>query len=131
MQSVMNPVIGGEGGIPAGCQVDANGNIFVADMRHGLIKFDPKTRSFEQVRSRLTISHLLYPDYCSLAHFRLRVSSKHILQVCRQDSKGRPMQGCNDCAFDNSGNLWITAPAGEIAPAPYKRSFEASDELII
>ena len=34
------------------------------------------------------------------------------------------MQGCNDCAFDNTGNLWITAPAGEIAPAPYKRSFE-------
>ena len=51
----MNPVIGGEGGIPAGCQVDANGNIFVADMRHGLIKFDPKTKSFEQVRFRFTI----------------------------------------------------------------------------
>ena len=34
------------------------------------------------------------------------------------------MQGCNDCVFDCHGNLWITAPAGSIAPAPYKRSME-------
>lgn len=36
------------------------------------------------------------------------------------------MQGCNDCIFDYEGNLWITAPAGEIAPSPYRRSMEAS-----
>jgi hypothetical protein len=42
----------------------------------------------------------------------------------RQDSLNRTMQGCNDCAFDYDGNLWVTAPAGEIAPAEYKRSFE-------
>ena len=42
----------------------------------------------------------------------------------KQDGSGRTMQGCNDCAFDYDGNLWMTAPAGDIAPAEYKRSFE-------
>ena len=32
------------------------------------------------------------------------------------------MQGCNDCIFDYHGNLWVTAPAGEIAPHAYERS---------
>ena len=36
------------------------------------------------------------------------------------------MQGCNDCAFDYEGNLWITAPAGDIAPAEYTRSMQVS-----
>ena len=34
------------------------------------------------------------------------------------------MQGCNDCSFDYDGNLWVTAPAGDIAPKPYRRSSE-------
>ena len=34
------------------------------------------------------------------------------------------MQGCNDCILDFQGNLWVTAPAGPIAPQPYARSFE-------
>ncbi len=25
---------------------------------------------------------------------------------------GEPIRGCNDCAFDGNGNLWITAPGG-------------------
>ena len=45
-------------------------------------------------------------------------------QVCREDSEKRTMQGCNDCSFDFEGNLWVTAPAGEIAPHPYRRSME-------
>lgn len=46
------------------------------------------------------------------------------LQVCQEDDAGQTMQGCNDCAFDYDGNLWITAPAGKIAPHPYERSME-------
>ncbi len=26
--------------------------------------------------------------------------------------EGKPMRGCNDCAFDSKGNLYVTAPAG-------------------
>ena len=40
------------------------------------------------------------------------------------------MQGCNDCTFDYDGNLWVTAPAGKIAPNPYLRSFGVSDASI-
>ncbi|GAB1603366.1 diisopropyl-fluorophosphatase-like [Argonauta hians] len=85
------PEINGYGGIPAGCQFDRSDNLFVADMRLGLLK----------VKLDGTYS-----------------------QVATCDSDGKQMQGCNDCAFDYQGNLWITAPAGEIAPAPYTRSME-------
>lgn len=37
---------------------------------------------------------------------------------------GGVMQGCNDCAFDSKGNLFVTAPAGPIAPAAYTRSMQ-------
>ncbi|XP_005109246.2 diisopropyl-fluorophosphatase [Aplysia californica] len=45
-------------------------------------------------------------------------------QVARVDEGGRTMQGCNDCSLDYTGNLWVTAPAGDIAPNEYLRSFE-------
>ena len=45
------------------------------------------------------------------------------------DAGGRTMQGCNDCSLDYSGNLWVTAPAGNIAPDPYLRSFEVKNFL--
>ncbi|KAK6990866.1 diisopropyl-fluorophosphatase [Biomphalaria glabrata] len=85
------PVINGDGGIPAGCQTDKHGNIYVADMRLGILLVQPNG-DFEQLSA--------------------------------QDSEGHNMQGCNDCAMDYYGNLWVTAPAGEIAPSPYRRSFE-------
>ena len=50
--------------------------------------------------------------------------SPHFLQICKRDYGFQAMQGCNDCVFDCHGNLWITAPAGSIAPAAYKRSME-------
>ena len=40
----------------------------------------------------------------------------------KEDSEKRTMQGCNDCIFDYDGNLWVTAPAGNIAPDEYRRS---------
>ncbi|XP_029641994.1 diisopropyl-fluorophosphatase [Octopus sinensis] len=85
------PEIDGYGGIPAGCQFDRLDNLFVADMRLGLL----------QVKLDGTYK-----------------------QVATCDSTGQCMQGCNDCAFDYQGNLWITAPAGDIAPAPFRRSME-------
>ncbi|KAH9496820.1 hypothetical protein Btru_010371 [Bulinus truncatus] len=88
---VCEPTVNGDGGIPAGCQTDKEGNIYVADMRLGIL--------------------FVQPD----GHFE---------QLALADSEGRPMQGCNDCVMDYDGNLWVTAPAGEIAPSPYKRSFE-------
>lgn len=89
------PVIDGSGGIPAGCQVDKDNRLWVADMRLGLLQ--------------ITASG----DGSSGVH-------KQVVSEC----EGKPMQGCNDCAFDSYGNLWITAPAGPIAPAPYTRSME-------
>ena len=50
--------------------------------------------------------------------------TSHISQICKRDYSFQAMQGCNDCIFDCHGNLWITAPAGSIAPATYKRSME-------
>jgi gluconolactonase len=32
--------------------------------------------------------------------------------------EGAPMRGCNDCAFDPDGNLYITAPGGSSADEP-------------
>ncbi len=32
--------------------------------------------------------------------------------------EGEPMRGCNDCAFDTQGNLYVTAPAGSSAEKP-------------
>lgn len=31
---------------------------------------------------------------------------------------GKPMRGCNDCAFDSKGNLYVTAPAGSGKDTP-------------
>ena len=52
-----------------------------------------------------------------------------ILQIAKADDSGDVMQGCNDCTFDYNGNLWLTAPAGKIAPDPYLRSFGVSSTL--
>ena len=78
------------GGIPAGCQCDQENNIWVADMRHGILKVTPQG---------------------------------HVTQIVQQ-YEGQVMQGCNDCAFDSRGNLYVTAPAGPIAPQPYQRSMQ-------
>jgi len=86
-----SPCIDGDGGIPAGLQSDRQGNLWVADMRLGLLKVTPQGE---------------------------------LTQVSRLDSSGDNMQGCNDLTFDYGGNLWITAPAGDIAPHPYTRSME-------
>jgi len=87
---VCEPNIEG-GGIPAGCQSDKEGNLYVADMRLGILTMKPNGT---------------------------------YKQVAKVDKDGRTMQGCNDCSFDYAGNLWVTAPAGNIAPDPYLRSFE-------
>ncbi|XP_025081198.1 diisopropyl-fluorophosphatase-like isoform X2 [Pomacea canaliculata] len=80
-----------DAGVPAGCQCDKEGNIYVADMRLGILKV---------------------------------TQSGYFTQLAKIDNEGRIMQGCNDCIFDYEGNLWITAPAGEIAPSQYRRSME-------
>ncbi|KAK6188060.1 hypothetical protein SNE40_004324 [Patella caerulea] len=86
-----SPSVDGYGGIPAGCQVDKEGNIMVADMRLGILKVQPNGA---------------------------------FSQVCVKDNEGLVMQGCNDCSYDYHGNLWVTAPAGSIAPNAYTRSME-------
>uniref|UniRef100_UPI0021C4C9AF Diisopropyl-fluorophosphatase n=1 Tax=synthetic construct TaxID=32630 RepID=UPI0021C4C9AF len=45
-------------------------------------------------------------------------------EIAKKDSEGRRMQGCAYCAFDYEGNLWITAPAGEVAPADFTISLQ-------
>ncbi|KAL4236759.1 hypothetical protein ACF0H5_005144 [Mactra antiquata] len=88
---VCTPKDGEYGGIPAGCQCDLDNNIWIADMRLGILKME---------------------------------TSGQYQIMFREDSSGRTMQGCNDCIFDYTGNLWVTAPAGDMVPAEYKRSFE-------
>ena len=51
------------------------------------------------------------------------------IKVVKTDTEGHPVQGCNDCIFDFHGNLWVTAPAGKIAPEKYVRSsFEVRNQ---
>ena len=47
----------------------------------------------------------------------------------KTDRDNKTLQGCNDCIFDYDGNLWVTAPAGNIAPAAFSRSWDVSKEL--
>lgn len=46
---ICKPCIDGYGGIPAGCQVDKEHNLWVADMRLGMLKVDSQTRKYKQV----------------------------------------------------------------------------------
>jgi hypothetical protein len=50
--------VGEDGGIPAGCQCDKEGNIYVADMRLGILKIS-KTGECKQVFFLVTF-YLLY-----------------------------------------------------------------------
>ncbi|XP_013398179.1 diisopropyl-fluorophosphatase-like [Lingula anatina] len=90
------PKVGSDGGIPAGLQCDKENNLWVADMRLGILRVNTKDGTFQQ--------------------------------IARKDKDGALLQGCNDCAFDYDGNLWVTAPAGEIAPAPFTRSDKLTEE---
>ena len=38
---ICEPNVDGDGGIPAGCQVDKSGNLYVADMRLGILYVKP------------------------------------------------------------------------------------------
>lgn len=118
------PAVGGFGGVPAGCQCDKNNVLWIADMRLGLITVD-KQGMFTQVHKFFSPTVLTMTQ---LYNLNKAEENKMIYifgsQVCQEDDAGQTMQGCNDCAFDYDGNLWITAPAGKIAPHQYERSME-------
>nr|XP_039270276.1 diisopropyl-fluorophosphatase-like isoform X2 [Styela clava] len=78
-------LVNGFGGRPAGCQSDKFDNIWIADIRLGLLKYSPGSND------------------CQL--------------VSNKDDDGNLLHGCNDLVFDKNGNLWITAPGLEVAPA--------------
>ena len=44
-----SPSFGGFGGIPAGCQTDKSGDLWVADMRLGLLHINHSTGACQQV----------------------------------------------------------------------------------
>jgi gluconolactonase len=77
------------GGIPAGLQLDRDGSLLVADMKHGI----------------------------------LRVSMDGEIHDVVRTFAGAPIRGCNDLAFDSSGNLYFTAPAGSNAANPVGEIF--------
>jgi len=88
---------GGHGGVPAGCQaVPGRRELLVADMRHGICRVDVGTGAVAQLVTEAA-------DATS-------------------SDGASAMQGCNDCALDSQGRLWVTAPAGPIAPRAYARS---------
>lgn len=70
-------------GVPAGLQLDRENNIWIADMKKGILK--------------LTI-----PQPEQLGELSHEVST----------FEDKPIRGCNDCYFDTKGNLYFTAPAG-------------------
>ena len=117
------PCIKGTGGIPAGCQFDKDGNLFVADMKLGILKVR-QDGSYEQVvhakkkKNNPTIACMINYSY-----YEYSCSDDFIeIQVATLDADGNGLQGCNDCIFDSVGNLWVTAPASEIHVLPHRRS---------
>lgn len=57
---ICGPSINGYGGIPAGCQMDKDGFLWVADMRLGLLKVDPVMKTYSQVRFITYIYCIIY-----------------------------------------------------------------------
>lgn len=62
-----------------------------------------------------------------LGLLKIDIKTKKCEQYCKTDKDGKTIQGCNDLIFDYNGILWITAPAGKIAPNPYERSLDKGD----
>ena len=60
-------------GMPAGLQLDRNGDLWLADMKLGVL--------------RITLGGEILPEVTTF--------------------EGQPMRGCNDCAFDSRGNLYV------------------------
>jgi len=48
----------------------------------------------------------------------LKVSPQGQVLPVVTEFEGRPMRGCNDCAFDSQGHLYVTAPAGSSDQEP-------------
>ncbi len=48
----------------------------------------------------------------------LSISPEGTVRMEAPEFDGKPMRGCNDCAFDSMGNLYVTAPAGSGKDAP-------------
>jgi hypothetical protein len=76
----------------------------------------PKIEQIQLKLRTLVLSMYRYRSYV-LSH-----NYAWCFQIAQVDSNGEALQGCNDCIFDHDGLLWVTAPAGPIAPAPYTRS---------
>lgn len=53
----------------------------------------------------------------------LRVDPAGRLEHTISEYRGEPIRGCNDCAFDSHGNLYITAPAGSSVDEPVGELF--------
>jgi gluconolactonase len=53
----------------------------------------------------------------------LRVSPAGAIVQVVGEYDGKPIRGCNDCAFDTRGNLYFTAPAGSSADKPIGELF--------
>jgi len=85
------------GGIPAGLQVDLANNLWLADMKLGILKISPQGQISDAVRTHA----------------------------------GRPIRGCNDCAFDTQENLYFTAPAGSNAQTPIGQVFCRTNDDIV
>ena len=54
------PFFNGSGGIPAGLQSDRVNDLWVADMRHGILKIDTQTKKCQQVRKAPTVIYLRF-----------------------------------------------------------------------
>ena|GEM_PF-1676994 len=63
----------------------------------------------------------------------LSISPEGIVRVETPEFDGKPMRGCNDCAFDSRGNLYVTAPAGSGKDAPNGEVFcrKNNGELVL
>lgn len=77
------------GGTPAGLQATADGSLWVADMKRGILR----------VRPDGAVEHTV------------------------SEFEGAPIRGCNDCALDSKGNLYVTAPAGSSGDKPVGELF--------
>ena len=102
--------------------LDTRGRLFcVAPSTHQVLRIDGEGEKHEVANTggkpagcQVSADDAIWIADMDLGVLRLKPDTGELSDVVRQYDDA-PIRGCNDCAFDSKGNLYITAPAGSSA----------------